>query len=561
MKTKGTWFIKLALRISGNRLLKELRKKSKSVDKTQHDVLMAIIDYAKNTEYGQKHKFSTIKSIRDFQHLVPINTYDDLKGSIDKHMKGQENVLFPGKPILYATTSGTTKEPKWIPITKKYFNECYKKMSLLWMFSLAKENKAIFDFPALSIVGRPIEGYMEDGTPYGSCSGFVYDNIPRFLIKVHAVPSIVNYIKDYDAKYYTLLRFSIAGPLKQIITGNPSTLLELNNFVQKYLPLLIEDIALGRLSNRFTIEPDIRSKLERKLSPNKARADFLQTLSDSYESVLPKHYWPELDVIVTWKCGNSGLYLKHSKDFYPEHTVIREFGYFATEARAGIILTNNEIASIMGGQFFFLEFIKVAEIANENPSVYLLSELELNEKYYILLTTSSGLYRYNINDILRVDGFYNQFPKMTFLQKGAGVTSLTGEKLTELQFIEAVHHTERLTGIQVVFFVGFADFEATCYQVFIEFLSQVTEADIQLFTEKLDCFLCQYNIEYQAKRASFRLNSLNVFPLIKNAFSHYKYKCMQQGERDGQFKMMHLQQNEQRMTMFYQLLMKERVSS
>ncbi len=552
-RTKKLWLIKLALNIAGRKMLKELNKASKDSKKAQHKILMDILDYAKDTEYGKKHGFRDIKTVEDFRKNVPVNNYEDLRPYIMRHTRGEENLLFPGKPIMYATTSGTTKEPKWIPITEKYYKESYNGLTRLWFYSVLKEIPDIFDGPELSIVGRDIEGYTEDGTAYGSFSGHVHKNIPEFLKNVHVVPAEIHNIEDYYSRYYCLLRFTIEYHIRFIITGNPSTLIEMQKVVDKRIDELIEDIEKGTLSRNLKLPSMTRELLEKSLSPNPRRAESLRLLRAEHIRLLPKHYWPTLSLINTWKCGNSGLYLKHLDGFYPEDTKIREFSYMATEARAGIILKNDKMASILAAHLLYYEFIRLEDREKENPRIYSVSELEEGGYYYLIVTTSGGLYRYDINDILRVDGFYNDFPELRFIQKGVGITNLTGEKLHERQLLLAVKQTESELKIKNRFYICFADIDVSGYRLFAEFDEKIMDNDLKKYCFSVDEKLKKMNIEYKSKRESHRIKPLVLHRLLRDSFEKFKLECMKRGSRDGQFKLVHLIQNDLRMEMFKKL--------
>lgn len=554
-KTKNSWLIKLALTIGGGKKWKELDKVSKDCRSAQFAVLMDMLDWAKDTEYGKEHNFSEIKTFDDFQKSVPLNTYEDLEPLIKRHRKGEENILFPGKPVIYATTSGTTKEPKWIPVTQKYYDQCYSGLSALWFYSLMKECPKVFEGPELSIVAKPIEGYAEDGTPHGSLSGHMRKYIPKFLQEVHGLPDEIYSIPDYASRYYCIMRICLEQSLRLMIIGNPSSLLELQKVVDERLDEMIEDIEKGTFRHDLAIPENIRPALEnwKTVAPNPIRAEELRELKKEHGRILPKHYWPELMMINTWKCGNSGLYLKHTEGFFPENIKIREFSYLASEVRAGIVLTSDDDSTILSGHLVFFEFIKKEERDEPNAKVYLLHELEDGQEYYIFVTTPGGLYRYDMNDIVRVQGFYNEFPRILFIQKGAGVTSLTGEKLHETQLIHAIAEAEKDQGVKTEFFIGFADFDTSAYHVFAEFDRELNATDFENFRALVDQKLREINVEYEAKRASLRLKDLVLHTLKKDAFENFKSLCMQKGYRDGQFKLTHLMVDEQRMSMFKEL--------
>lgn len=551
------FFVRFFLRVLGNKMLNDLNKKSRDCYHSQHSVLMDIIHYCRNTEYGKKHNFKKIKTINDFQTKVPINNYDHLESHLYKHTEGHKNVIIPGKPLLFATTSGTTARPKWIPITKKYYKECYNGLSKLMLHSIIQETPEILDGMTLSIVGKAVEGSTNDGTPYGAFSGHAYRDIPAFLRRFHAVPYPVYSIDDYDAKYYCFLRFSLEKDIRMIFSVNPSSLLQINQNIQSFIDELILDIETGSLKPNLAIPSETRRILEKKLTPNPDRANELRDLKMKYTNLTFKHLWPRLKVILTWRCGNSGLYLQHTSDFFPRGCRIRELGYLATEARAGIILKANQVSSIMAGHLLFFEFIKKDAINKPNPRIYLAHELDVGEYYYIFITTSSGLFRYNMNDILKVEGYYNQFPMMKFVQKGAGVTTLTGEKVYEEQLLESIRRVEKRLNMKTQFHIGFADYQISGYRLFAEFSRMIPNNKMTLFCKEIDNELQKINMEYESKRKSNRIKPMRLHYLSHNAFDKFKRICIEMGYRDGQFKLSHLMQDEKRMKIFQQLSLGE----
>ena len=129
-KTKGLWKIKAALTLVGEIQLSKMRKASKNCKKAQYKTLYDILDYSKDTVYGKEHHFKDIMNEKDvdsffelYRKHVPLNDYEDLRPYIERHKNGEENVLFQGKAKLYATTSGTTNEPKWIPYSYKFYGD------------------------------------------------------------------------------------------------------------------------------------------------------------------------------------------------------------------------------------------------------------------------------------------------------------------------------------------------------------------------------------------------------------------------------------------------------
>ena len=218
---------------------------------------------------------------------------------------------------------------------------------------------------------------------------------------------------------------------------------------------------------------------------------------------------------------------------------------------------NGKSDTVLFPHMNYFEFISDQDLENPNPKFLQLHELELGKRYCIYVTTFAGLYRYNMNDMIEVTGFYGTTPTIQFIQKINGIISLTGEKLHERQFIEAVQQTEKEMNLYTKFFVGFADVDKSNYQLYYEFADKsVDQAKAEEFTKVVDAKLKEINIEYEAKRASFRVKDPETHILQEESFETYKARCIAQGSRDGQFKLNLLMQDEKRHAMFKDLIKK-----
>jgi hypothetical protein len=561
-RVRGWWFIRFALTLVGKKGVGELKKASKNAIKAQEETLRSFLAGAKDTMYGKEHQFENILKaetpesfFKRYREMVPINDYENLRPYIERHKQGEADILFPGKPKMYATTSGTTKEPKWIPITERYYQEVYKVMNQLWFYALIMNKPKVFYGKTLSIVGKAIEGAAPDGTVYGSISGISQRDIPGFMEVLHPAPADIFHIPDYKARYYAIMRMGIEQDITLIITANPSTLVEMQNNANEFYDEYVQDIEKGTLSRNVSIPDEIRLVLERRIKPNPGRAAELRALKAQYGTVLPKHYWPHMQAVNVWFCGNTKIFFEKIIDSFPKTCVFHEMGYFATECRPGIVLKSNSPDTVMFGHKVFFEFIHESELESENPRIYRMDEVKKGERYNMIVTTSAGLYRYNMNDLVEITGFMNEFPTLKLIQKINGTVNITGEKLHERQFVEAVHAAEKETGNKVVFFIGFADTSRVSYRFYYEFVNaDITQEKAENFTRVLDAYLKKYNIEYEAKRSSKRLKDPETGILVKESFEKFKAACIDKGYRDGQFKVNLLMQDEKRHAMFKELV-------
>ena len=538
-----------------------LKKADKNPRKSSEKTLRSILKYAKDSVYGKEHDFSYILEAEDdtelyrrYNEKVPVNDYEALRPYVERHKHGESDILFPGKPVLYATTSGTTSEPKWIPITKEYLSNIYGKMTKVWLFNFIKNRHKVFSGKILSIVGKVIEGYAPDGTVFGSVSGVTQRDCPGFVKALYSNPQCVYSIADYNARYYVLMRMGIEQDVTLIVTANPSTIVELQNNVNVFFDEYVEDIEKGTLSQKVQIAPEIRKELEACLKPNPKRAAELRALKAKYGHVLPKHYWPNIQLLTTWKCGNTKIYLDKFKDSFPESMLFQEFGYFASECRFGLVL-DDTLNTVLFPHFHYYEFVAEEDMENPNPKYYQLHELQEGKRYCPFVTTFAGLYRYNMNDLLEIGPKFMNTPTVHMIQKVNGIVTITGEKLHERQFISAVQKVAEDSGLKVRFFIGFADLENSCYRYYYEFEDQeVSQEQCEDFNRKVDEVLKQTNIEYKAKRDSLRLKDPKAFRLVKESFEQFKAACIAEGARDGQFKLQLLMQDEKRHAKFKKLV-------
>jgi hypothetical protein len=245
--------------------------------------------------------------------------------------------------------------------------------------------------------------------------------------------------------------------------------------------------------------------------------------------------WPRIQLVTTWTGGSCGIALEALRGTLPADAAVMELGYQATECRGTIALEANNTAGLPPLHHSFFEFVEQADWDRGSPSFLTLDQLEAGTRYYILVTTASGLYRYFMNDLVEVTGFFHRTPLLRFVQKGKGVTNLTGEKLYEAQIIEAMKHAGSTRGLISPFFLMIADEERCSYQLFVEAPSD-RPVDREIVAAAVDRRLGELNIEYHAKRESGRLGPLSVVWLRPGSAEAYKVACVRAGQREGQFK-------------------------
>jgi hypothetical protein len=250
--------------------------------------------------------------------------------------------------------------------------------------------------------------------------------------------------------------------------------------------------------------------------------------------------WPAIRLVTTWTGGSCGIALDSVRAKLPRDAMVMELGYQSSECRGTIALEPETAAGLPTLHHHFLEFAEQNAWDNGRRECLTLGQLAAGRRYYVLLTTAAGLYRYFMNDLVDVTGFFHQTPLLRFVQKGRGVTSLTGEKLYEAQAIEAIQDAVGRCRVKSSFFVLVADEAASAYRLYVQ-IDDGSRHDADLMSRILDQRLGELNIEYHGKRASGRLGPLTVSSLARGTADAYKLAAVAAGQREGQFKLAVLQ--------------------
>lgn len=515
-------------------------KQTKDPLKAQKDLLLKIVKENKDTVFGKEHNFADIKTVEDYQKNTPINNYETLRPYIKRMLRGEDSILIKDRPIFFGITSGTTNKPKLIPVTKKSRRAKSKVMSL-WLYYLLNKHPKALNGKALVIMSPAVEGYAPSGLPFGSESGDGYRTMPRMVRKKYALPYEIFCIKDYEARYYTILRFGMSQNVSNFATLNPLTILILCQKIEKYSRNIIEDIRAGTLNGSLEIDTAIRQSLEKTLKPDPHRASFLEKLLVEKGTLLPKDFWPNLETIECWTGGTVGMYIKELTRYFPDNIKIRDFGYVSTEGRCSLPISDNGPSGILTIGTNFYEFIPEEDHEKQNPRYLTVEKLEKGKRYYVIFTTIGGLYRYNIDDIIKVVSFFNKTPVIEFVQKGKNVSSATGEKLYESQIISAINKAKEIVGLEVEFFCAHLERQIPpSYSFLVEFVLEHDLNKKRDFLNNIENNLGMINIEYKSKRMSQRLGNPKLKILEKGSFERFRKAKLSALQHDSQFKACHL---------------------
>lgn len=464
----------------------------KDIEKVQKDKLMEIIRNNKDSEFGQKFYFKDIGSVASFQKNLPLSQYEDYESYIEKIKKGEEGVLTSERVLLLEPTSGSTSASKYIPYTaslKKDFQKALKP----WIYNLytsyrgVRMGKSYWSIsPAASENqysqgGIPI-GFEEDSAYFGNFEKILFDMI-------FAVDNSVAKLRDMDEFYKeTCYKLLMTRNLSLISVWNPTFLLLLLDYIEEN----IEDLYKRALKKDNRRAKEIKAAVEPK----------------NYEAL-----WPYLKLISCWCDGNSRKYADRVKDIFP-NTHIQAKGLLATEAFVSFPLKGEKGARLALTSHFF-EFRSL-----KDEKIYLAHEIKEGEEYSIILTTSGGLYRYRLNDVVEVTGRAGIFPLISFKRKEDKVSDIFGEKLHE-DFLNDLMEKLQL-GADFYMFAP----EEDRYVLYIKSENIPNNIDKKL----------RENFHYDYCRKLGQLKELKIFKVKGNPEEDYIWGSVGKGQRMGDIK-------------------------
>lgn len=520
--------------------IRALQSASENPREAQEDKLKRLIESNKDSQFGRDHNFGAIKTVADYQAAVPVQDYEAFRPYIERATAGEKNILTAQDPLMFATTSGTTAQPKYIPITPGYMDE-FRLASVVSGYHLLKSFPRVSRGIALSVVSPAVEGHTPGGIPYGAISGMLFQHEP-FLVKqfISPVPYEVFLIKDYETRYYTLLRVALALPVATFYTLNPSTISLLLRKLKHYAPSLIDDVRRGTITPPGVLPDEARKAVQKFLGKDAARAAFLQNLLDQNQFVAAK-IWPTLELVTCWTKAAAAFYLADFPAQFGD-TPVCDITYGASEGRGTVFMGPGK--QMMALQSHFFEFVPEDEMGSANPTVLTGDKLEVGQNYFILFSTSGGLYRYNINDVVKVTGFYNRTPMFEFQYKGGNVSSFTGEKITELQVTASVVRAANQLGRRLRFFTVIPQFRPEPhYELWVEAdpgHEFTADEQVAALAQAVDRELAVENIEYQTKRESLRLHNIEGRLLAPGTYESFRKHLTAAGIADAQIKVSHL---------------------
>jgi hypothetical protein len=502
----------------------------------QARLLTQILENLSETDFARQHGLARLRTIADLRRALPIAGYDRVAPFIERLKNGDTQALLPrGTRIhMFAMTSGTTGQPKFIPITDAVMRD-YRDGWQIWGVHALDDHFEAFGARLLQIASRMDEHLTPSGVPAGAMSGLTAHSQPRLIQRIYVMPPEASAAGDTATKYYLACRLGLQVHRVMPMTANPSTLVGLARAMDERKEELLRDLADGTLSANLSLDAATRRRLSSRLRAVPERVRELESAMRPSGRLYPKDAW-ELPLIATWKGGTLGLYLREMPPYWGD-APIRDIGLLASEGRFSIPLQNEGSAGVLEINSIFFEFVPEDQIGSPDPPALLPHETEVGRQYYIILTTPNGLIRYNIGDVVRVVGHRGPTPVIEFLNKGAHVSNLTGEKITEFQVTTAVNSVLDRLGLPVRNYCLGPSWDTVPYYSLLVEENEVPASRAPELAAAVDRALADLNIEYTTKRTSGRLAPVRVKTVAEGTWRDFDAQAVAaRGGRIEQYK-------------------------
>ncbi|MEO0934861.1 MAG: GH3 auxin-responsive promoter family protein, partial [Cyanobacteria bacterium J06641_2] len=435
----------LALLTSAARLSKaNFVRKTRKTAICQEEFLFSLLKTHQDTEFGKDNHFKDIKTVKQFQEAIPILTYSGYEKYVERIARGEQNVLTSDPVVYFNQSSGSTGKQKLIPVTKRVrkVRSRVTQQSLGFMTDAAIK-RGLEIGKMLLTTSIQIRDRTSGGIAYGTSSVGDLRNMDFLYRQVFVHPYDALKPADSTARNYVCLLFALGNPQMRVIGANfPILALQLADYLERYAEDLIQDIENGTIAPWLKLEPEVRQILEKQWNKSPQRAAELRSILKSEGTLTPKMAWKNLSWIITARGGTSDFYFERFNQYFGDTPV---FGgiYAASEATFGIYEDFNSDGTILAIDSGFFEFIPSDEWEKEQPKTVLAHEVEVGKYYRILVTNYSGLYRYDIGDVVEILDFYEQAPVIVFRHRVGGLLSATSEKTNEFHATQVIQQLQK----------------------------------------------------------------------------------------------------------------------
>lgn len=421
----------------------------------QQETLLNLLRRARNTVWGEKYRYDKINSVEDFQQVVPLQTYDDIKPWVDRLREGENDLLWPGEVKWFAKSSGTTSDKsKFIPVTKEALEDCHlrgpKDVFAIYIKNYP-ETKVLFG-KTLTLGGSHRINNFSNNSYYGDLSAILIENVPFWTDFIRIPPAEIALIEEFEEKIEQIIETSLDQNVTSL-AGVPSW----------YLVLLKRILEKTGKNNILEVWPNLEVFTHGGVN--------FEPYREQYKKLIP------------------------SENMHYMETYNASEGFFAIQDDP-----SRHDMMLMLDYGVYYEFIPMSEFGAENPRVLTLEQVELNENYALVISTNAGLWRYIIGDTIQ---FTSKNPyRLKITGRTKHFINAFGEEVIVDNAENALQTACQKTGAIISEYtagpVFMGDNQKGAHQWIIEFEKE--PANVNEFARELDKRLQELNSDYEAKR-------------------------------------------------------------
>ncbi|MCR5404661.1 MAG: GH3 auxin-responsive promoter family protein [Butyrivibrio sp.] len=505
----------------------------------QEKLLLNILEKNRDTVFGKKYGFDRIRSVSDFQKAVPFTAFEDYEPLINREIAGERGVFTADPPYFYCISSGSMGTVKYFPLTRedavlqhRYWDGAIRAIIRRDLSQYSEEEL----FGKIFLMSDAYLTNMPDGIMNGVRSGVasrMQQEDGTYPYELFYAPEEVLFPKTLCDMQYVKFRFALEQPDITAIHANfVHKCTAMLRFLERHWDAFLHDMETGDVSPEFKVDEEWKDYLKRNLKPNPKRAEELRRLSgpDLSDGLIRK-IWPNVKYLRLSSGMQFHPYIE-ILDHYSGSLPVYPFLFAASEGMFCVAAGVGRMDEyIMIPDLCFFEFLPEQD---ENGPCLTLTQLKEGEKYEIVITTVSGLYRYRLGDVIEVHGFYENSPIISINYRKSQILNLADEKMNSTQFEGAISNFLDESGMRAIGYCVSAcrEKDPPCYRVFLEAKGAPPKEPSFLMDQKL----CENCFGYRGAREAEELSEAELIFLPPNTFEEYERLGTGTGKRNEQTK-------------------------
>lgn len=511
-------------------------------ERAQRAVLERTMAAIGASAYGVAHGLAGVRSLADLQARAPVTTYADVAPWVRRQMAGERAVLALEEPIFFASSTGTTGEPKLTPVTPT-FRKDFQRTLLVSMAQVAMRHPAAFTGTVAYFVGKWDEGRTESGLPIGFTSGFNYVTLPRAIQKLYVWPYELFTVADFEARAHLAALLAATSPVSLVAGIFPLALLAWARTIEPWAERLARDLRTGTLSSDLALTDGERDFFARRIGRDARAADRLEAGARANGGRLP--LWvvmPRLRLVYCWSSASAGHYIPELRERLGGRAVVRDAVYAANEGWGNCTFGEDVLGGPVAVTSHFFEYVEEDAWERGVREGVGAHALEVGRRYRVLLTTTAGLVRYDVGDLVECNGVYRRTPRVAFARRAGAAFNLVGEKVAEPHVVAAVREALDARGRRAELFTAVPRFEpAPHWELWLELEGAVPDDDaLEALRASVDAALCRAAADYALYRRARTLAPVSLRVIAPGEHARVRREAVAAGRPEAQLKVQNL---------------------